>query len=76
MRITSRDRTLDLLIASPLGFMVTVDGHAWLFDRDSRVQTSVPPDPPVRHKAAHTPERCPGCAGFVLRDLPRKDGAV
>ncbi|MFZ0334287.1 MAG: hypothetical protein WAN10_15945 [Candidatus Acidiferrales bacterium] len=72
MRITSADRTLSILIASPgLGYVVTVDGHAWFFDRDSNVATNVLPDPEAGHQAGRSPERCPACSRFVQRDYPK-----
>ncbi|MGC2623589.1 MAG: hypothetical protein WA244_10290 [Candidatus Acidiferrales bacterium] len=73
MRITSADRTLALLIASPgLGFVVTVDGHAWFFDRDSRIATSVLPDPEAGHQAGRSPERCPRCRQFTRIDFSER----
>jgi len=77
MKIASLDKSMSLSIAVPgTGITVTLDGHVWLFDCDSRIVGSFPPDPPSAHLRISTPERCPGCSKFVVRDWPGKDGAL
>jgi len=69
VRIISADRTVSILLASPgLGFIVTIAEHAWFFDHDSRVVTSVLPEPPMQHKAGVGSEHCHGCNKFIARD--------
>ncbi len=68
MKLASRDRTMLLSIAAPgLGFAVVLDGHTWFFDRDGNPVGSLPPLG-GRHAAARSPEVCPGCVDFVLRN--------
>jgi len=75
VRIVSADRTVSILLASPgLGFVVTIAEHAWFFDHDSRVVTSVLPEPSLTHAATSEPERCPGCSKFIAREWRGEDG--
>ncbi len=68
MKLASRDRTLLLTIGAPgTGCALTLDAHVWLFDRDGNPVGSLPP-PAGRHAAARSPEVCPGCVDFVLRN--------
>jgi hypothetical protein len=77
MKLASLDRSMSLSIAAPgMGFTLKLVGHVWLFDKDSRIVGSFPPDEPLNHLPMSTPERCPGCSGFVLRDWPGKDGVL
>ena len=77
MRIVSADRTVSILLASPgLGFVVTIAEHAWFFDRDSRIVTSVLPESPMQHKAGIGPEHCAACSKFIARDWRATDGGI
>ncbi len=69
MKLASRDRTLLLTIGAPgTGFALTLDAaHLWLFDRDGNPVGSLPP-PGGRHVDARSPEVCPGCVDFVIRN--------
>jgi hypothetical protein len=74
MKLTSLDGSMTLAVAARgMGFALTLDGHVWLFDRNSRITGSIPPDVTAeeiaegvpRHRVASSPEGCPGCRPFV-----------
>jgi hypothetical protein len=76
MKLASLDKSMSLNIASPgMGMAVTLSGHVWLFDRDGNIVGSLPPRDPPKHIAMSEPERCPGCAAFVVRDYGKDGGA-
>jgi len=66
MRLTSRDRTMEISITTPaLGFTLSLDRHVWLFD--SRLEITGCLAPPSGHTSARTPDACPGCTDFSIR---------
>jgi hypothetical protein len=67
MRFLSRDRTMVLSITEPaLGFTLSLAGHLWLFDSRLAITASVLPPP--GHVNARTPDACPGCTDFSIRN--------
>ncbi len=80
MKLRSLDGTLTLNIVAPgIGFVLTLDGHSWLFDRDGRCTGSLPPfviteliaTGTVKHATVSSPECCPGCKDFAERNYTR-----
>lgn len=68
MKIASLDRSMSLSVAAPgCGFALTLDGHAWLFDKDGEIRGSIIPVETTSHVALSRIERCPICVAFIER---------
>ena len=67
MKVYSTDRTLAVTVGAPTtGFAIEIEGHTWLFDQAGNISGNIAPE--KGHKSASSPELCPGCRGFLVRD--------
>jgi hypothetical protein len=68
MRFLSADRSVDLIISTPArAFTLSLGGHVWLFN--ARLEISGCLAPSAGHVSALTPDSCPGCVDFTIRDF-------
>lgn len=74
MKLASTHETISVSIAAPgCGFTVTLAGHAWLFNRDAQIVSSIVPAERsgAGHVAGRRIEACPICTAFVTRSVSR-----